>query len=320
MHREVTMTSTTGEQISVCLLTYNHAHIIESTVASIQQQSLSGYEIIISDDCSTDGTWEKVVEIAETDPRIIAIQTPKNCGMPGNANYAVDHARRSYIALLHHDDIYRYDLLEKWSDVLDRHPDVAFVFNQYHVYGTDFIYPSSFAAGKIDGIHLLKHHLFATWGCAVRGTAMIRRDAWLQVGGMREQFNLLADIDLWMRLAMRWNVGYVAEPVMTIRSQRPANYAEMYSDVSFSWPRKRYLYKIHATNRLSYYDLNTMKGAYYWWVFRVRLNLESIRWLAYAVVRKRKDMISSCRDGATSYDLLLLRIIRTVLLRSMRFI
>lgn len=42
-----------GAKISVCLLTYNHAHLLESTLASIQQQTLNGYDIIVSDDCST---------------------------------------------------------------------------------------------------------------------------------------------------------------------------------------------------------------------------------------------------------------------------
>ena len=53
---------------------------------------------------------------------------------------------------------------------------------------------------------------------------MIRKDAWLQSGGMRERFNLLADIDLWMRLAVSWNVGYVNEPVIIVRDQRPSYY------------------------------------------------------------------------------------------------
>lgn len=49
--------------------------------------------------------------------------------VPGNANFAVAQSGRLYIALLHHDDIYCKDLLEKWADVLDRHSDATFVFN-----------------------------------------------------------------------------------------------------------------------------------------------------------------------------------------------
>jgi len=312
------MTNPSGANISVCLLTYNHAHIIESTLRSIREQSVAGYEIIVSDDCSTDGTWEKVVEIAATDSRIKAIRTSGNCGMPGNANFAVAHAQRPFIALLHHDDICRHDLLEKWAGVLERHADVAFVFNQYQVHGTDSVDAEPFADERIDGRWLLNKYLFPGWGCVVRGTAMIRRDAWMEVGGMREQFNLLADIDMWMRLAMCWNAGYVAEPVMAIRNQRPAYYPEIYQEIDFSWSRQRYLYEIHAANRLAYLDLKTISGLFQWRIFRIRLSRESMKWLAYAVVRKKRAMIASSGDGATPYDLWPLRLARALMLKMQR--
>ena len=46
-----------GDNISCCLLTFNHAHIIESTINSILEQTVKNFEFIVSDDCSTDGTW-----------------------------------------------------------------------------------------------------------------------------------------------------------------------------------------------------------------------------------------------------------------------
>jgi len=126
-----------GRKISVCLLTYNHAYVIESTLRSALDQTLDGFEVVVSDDCSTDGTWEAVLRVAERDGRVRAIRTPRNLGMAGNANYAVGQCDRPYVALLHHDDLYREDLLEKWADVLERFPDVAFVFNPYAVHGSD---------------------------------------------------------------------------------------------------------------------------------------------------------------------------------------
>jgi len=63
-----------GADISVCLLTYNQAHIVESTIRSILDQSRRDFEFIVSDDCSTDGTWEKILEIAAADPKIKAVR------------------------------------------------------------------------------------------------------------------------------------------------------------------------------------------------------------------------------------------------------
>jgi glycosyltransferase involved in cell wall biosynthesis len=302
-----------GAKISVCLLTYNHAEVIESTLRTILDQTISGYEVIVSDDCSNDGTWERILELAAVDVRIKPVRTPHNMGMPGNANFAVAHSDRPYIALLHHDDLYRQDLLEKWVGVLERHPDAAFVFNPYGVYQSDYVHQEAMPCESIDGCWLLDTYLMSRWGCAVRGTAMIRRRSWEEVGGMREQFGLLSDVDLWMRLAMRWRVGYVPEPVITVRHQRPDEYPDDYKAGNWSWKRQRFLYEIHAANRLTYFKLNTLAGRLKWWSFRMKLSGETAKWLVYAVVREKPAMIATSQDSVTEYDLMPLRLLRWAL-------
>ena len=311
------MNTSVGDKISACLLTYNHIEVIESTLRSILDQTITGYDVIVSDDCSTDGTWDLILKLAAEDSRIKPVRTPRNMGMPGNANFAVARSDRSYIALLHHDDLYRKDLLEKWASVLDRYSDVAFVFNPYGVFESDFIYQESMPGASIDGKWLLETYLFSRWGCVVRGTAMIRREAWERVGGMREQFGMLADVDMWMRLAMRWRAGYVPEPVITVRHQRPGYYPDIYKGTSGSfWRRQRFLYNLHASNRLDYLNLSTLGGRLRWWGFRLKLSYETTKWLVYAVVRKKPEMISSSYESVTRYDLWPLRVLRHMLQRT----
>ena len=153
------MNSQLGDKISVCLITYNHVDLIESTLQSIMEQTITGYEVIVSDDCSTDGTWERVLELAANDARIKPIQTPENLGMARNANFSVAQSSRPYIALLHHDDLYRKDLLEKWGEVIDKYQDVAFVFNPYGVYESDFIYSEAIPSECVKGRWLLDKYL-----------------------------------------------------------------------------------------------------------------------------------------------------------------
>jgi len=88
-----------GEKICVVLLTYNHVEVIVSTLQSILDQTITGYEVIVSDDCSTDGTWERILELAATDARIQPIRTPCNMGMAGNANFAVARSGRVDVPL-----------------------------------------------------------------------------------------------------------------------------------------------------------------------------------------------------------------------------
>lgn len=302
-----------GQKIAVCLLTYNYAHLIESTLDSILRQTLTGYDIIVSDDCSTDDTWAILQDLAAAESRIRLIRTPHNLGMPGNANFAVAHIDRPYIALLHHDDLYRPDLLEKWASVLEKYPEVTYVFNPYDAPNAEYHYGPRFQTERIDGDYLLEKFLFARWGCPVRGTAMIRRICWKQIGGMRPEFGLLADIDMWMRLAAKGPVGYVNETLIMPRHERPNDYPKEYKSSGWSWPRQRYLYEIHAVNRLTYYDLKTLAGRLRWWQFRVNLSLETAKWLTYAVVRKKPEMITKSGGSITTYDLWLLRVYRWVL-------
>lgn len=312
------MSNNLGPKISVCLLTYNHVEVIESTLRTILDQTISGYEIIVSDDCSTDGTWERILELAAVDARLKPVRTPHNMGMPGNANYAVAQSDRPYIALLHHDDLYRKDLLEKWADILNRFPDTTYVFNPYDIPNASDHYGAPFTSERLEGCSFLEQHLFKNWGCPVRGTAMIRRTAWDAIGGMREQFNLLADVDMWMRLSAIGAVGYVPEPVIKPRHHRPDYYPDIYTGKSWHWSRLVFLYEIHAKNRLEYLRINTVAGWLKWIGFRFKLSSETTKWLIYAVVRNKPEMIRSSHESVTKYDLYPLRVLRWLLLKSQR--
>jgi len=295
--------------LSVCLLTYNHAHLIESTLQSVLAQDYQDFELIISDDCSTDGTWDILQVLAKQDQRIIVIRTPRNLGMAGNANYAVNYSSGAMIALLHHDDLYRSDLLTKWVRTIEANPGVGFVFNSYGQENTGFVWSHEINGETVEGRDFLQKHLLSRWDCPVRGTALIQRSHWEQVGGMRTEFGLLADIDLWMRLARIGDVGYVAEPLITVRAQRPENYPESYKD-AWSWPRCKVLYEIHARNHK---EIRGETGAAWSW-FRIRLNIETAKWLAYAVIRHKPEMIRTSLQGETGYDLVILRVVRRVLI------
>ncbi len=300
--------------VSVCVLVYNHANVIETTLQSILDQSIVDCEVVVSDDCSTDGTWEILSAMQEKYPRVRAIRTPRNLGMAGNANFAVAATTGDYIALLHHDDLYRSDLLAKWMTLLERHPDIGFVFNEYRLEHSDVDLSEPIPGGRVDGMWLLNKFLFPRWGCPVRGTAMIRRTAWNRAGGMRVEFGLLADIDLWMRLSMVGAVGYVPEPLIMVRHARPDSYPDIYKATHWSWARLVYLYMIHGKNRQAYFASRPYARALGWPLFRMRLSVETTKWLSYALLRRKWVMLETCMESKTPYDLLPLRLYRHLVL------
>ena len=68
-------------KVSICVLSYNHAHMLGRVLESILAQTYREFELIVSDDCSTDGSWDLIQGLAATDPEIRAIRTPENLGM-----------------------------------------------------------------------------------------------------------------------------------------------------------------------------------------------------------------------------------------------
>jgi len=117
-------------KISVCIPVYNRSRYIASTIRSVLNQEFVDYEIIISDNASTDDTIEIVKSF--DDSRIYLHRNQKNIGMYPNFNRCINLARGDYIKFLLSDDLFiTPHALAKYARVLDEHPDVGIVSSNY---------------------------------------------------------------------------------------------------------------------------------------------------------------------------------------------
>jgi glycosyltransferase involved in cell wall biosynthesis len=118
-------------KISVAMITYNHAKFITQAVESvIMQKTDFPFELVISDDCSQDGTREIVFELQQRYPDRIRLLLPKsNLGMMANFVHTLRACSGQYLALLEGDD-YWVDpaKLQTQSDLLDAHPEFSACF------------------------------------------------------------------------------------------------------------------------------------------------------------------------------------------------
>jgi len=90
---------------SIGLPVYNGENYIEQAIQSAMKQDFEDFELIISDNASTDGTEMICRHYAETDPRIIYVRHPRNIGAAKNYNYVFHLARGRYFNWLAHDDV-----------------------------------------------------------------------------------------------------------------------------------------------------------------------------------------------------------------------
>ena len=112
--------------VSFIIASYNCCQYLEQCLNSIEEQTYNGeIEIIICDDCSTDGTIELLKKYSEQG-RIVLLQNTKNSGAAQSRNNCIAKARHEYLAILDADDYISPDRLEKQIAVLESDHSVDF--------------------------------------------------------------------------------------------------------------------------------------------------------------------------------------------------
>lgn len=192
--------------IACVIPTYNQAHLIGRAIDSVLAQTVPVDEIIVIDDGSSDSTREVV---AGYGPRIRYIYQ-KNAGGAAARNTGVREARSEWIAFLDADDEWLPTKTEKQARCLEQAGNAALCYGRawYHRLdgrdGLSFHQPPEQLWPAIR----LSNHIFPSM-------IMVRRDVYLEVGGFNESLrNSCEDWDLFVRLAYRYRVVSVPEPLM----------------------------------------------------------------------------------------------------------
>jgi glycosyltransferase involved in cell wall biosynthesis len=114
-----------ASRVSVGLPVYNGEKYLSAALDSLLAQTFEDFELVISDNGSTDGTEAICREYAHRDPRVCYQRSPVNRGLAWNHNRVVRLARGEYFKWAGHDDVYHPDMLRRCVEVLDREPDVV---------------------------------------------------------------------------------------------------------------------------------------------------------------------------------------------------
>lgn len=99
--------------VSIIMPSYNCGRFIEETIRSVQAQTYQNWEIIFVDDCSSDDTIARVLNIRDNDKRVRVLQNFKNLGAAVSRNNAIKQAKGRWIAFLDSDDLWEPTKLER---------------------------------------------------------------------------------------------------------------------------------------------------------------------------------------------------------------
>lgn len=294
--------------LDIVFLSFNHCHTVGESLKSVIQSSngLVGH-IYIVDDCSTDCSMaviESVLAEVMVDCQISVVKNRINLGMAGALEVGLSCSSADFIAICHHDDIYKREyFLGAGLMNNDSAKPISFVF---HNYGNGFNWSKEFDQdGLMIGARFFNRFLIRKLNCPVRGSAIINRAAYLEVGGICLEYGLLADVDLWMRLARLSNfyVGYQKDFSVVLREERPEDYPNEYKASVFSVKRLLILYKIHLDNSSGF---GLMLSHFV--VF-----IDVVKWVMYFTIRRRKrGSLELSLSGMSLHDWSCLRMYYTI--------
>lgn len=194
-------------KVTVCLPTYNSGEFITQAISSILEQTFTDFELIISDDCSTDNTQEVIKSYLEKDNRIKYLQNSKNLGLFPNWNHCLESASGEYITVFAQDDVMLPKNLEQKVKILDKYQNVGLVTSSIMVIDgqnnyLNWNWANYSEDSLINGEEWIKKNLGeANPICCP--FVLIRRQVLEKVGGkFNDNYAFAADLELWLRIAV----------------------------------------------------------------------------------------------------------------------
>ena len=211
--------------VTICIPAFNAEATLARTLESILAQDYPNFEVIVSDNRSTDDTAQIVRGYAARGIRYFLKPEHSDLAEP-NWNYVLSLASGPFIALYHADDLYTPTMVRRQVEFLQAHAEVSSVFTMTQTIdehdrpirmGSTRL-PDELRGREVFDFPVLLNAVLKYGNIMTVPTLMTRRETVEAVGVFNPQkFASAADIDLWLRMA-RWRpVGIIDEPLHRYR-------------------------------------------------------------------------------------------------------
>jgi len=234
-------------RLSIVIPTYNSAKYLGLTIDSILAQTISDFELVLSDDCSTDDTVRIGEMYAARDPRVKVVRNPHGgTAATRNAGLAATNPGSEFITFFDHDDLWESNAAETLVAALDRNPSAPAAHFLCHcidsagerIPGDDHAdnmrKRRTIADGRIEflppsaptGFEALLLQNYPT----TPGTSMIRRSAFERVGPYEPGVEPCDDWDMNLRIARLGGFVFIDKILLSWRRHSMAS-----SNLSKRW-------------------------------------------------------------------------------------
>jgi glycosyltransferase involved in cell wall biosynthesis len=208
-------------RVTVCIPTYQRTRWLAETIESALGQTFSDLAVEVHDD-ATPGDAVAEVVAGFDDPRLALIRHERNAGIIGNFTRSLLGAETEYVIQLGDDDVAMPGLVEKTVAALDAAPSAGVAHSRFALIDADDAvlmaeqdWLGTPSPALEPGIAFVENSM--THGCRVcSSTALISRSA-VPEGAFRLEDAPPFDFAFWLRMAERWDVAFIAEPLCRYR-------------------------------------------------------------------------------------------------------
>lgn len=198
--------------ISVVVASYNHAEYLRQRMVTLLEQDDVEMEVIVIDDKSTDNSRE-VLEEFRSDPRVKLVFNDENRGWVEVSNLGLSMSHGRYVMYANCDDVSFPTQIRTLEDALDKHASACAAYSnsylldaQSNIIGTDFNqrtrrYQKRFRQSRLVSAKEMTSLLAHECTMPNLSAVLFRKKALEAVGGLRNKYRVVADWELFFRLA-----------------------------------------------------------------------------------------------------------------------
>ena len=197
---------------SIIIPLFNKAPYVKRALESVISQTFRNYEVIVVDDGSTDDSFNVAKEVLDTSNIEYHLIHQDNAGVSVARNNGVKVSQGDYLCFLDADDWWASTFLERMDRLIKDYPEAG-------IYGTNYYYVkngrqrvcvTTAETGYINYCKVYSSKLeMPLW----TGAVSMPRHIFDEMGGFRSHLKLGEDFDLWIRIALKYKVAFLNEPL-----------------------------------------------------------------------------------------------------------
>lgn len=209
-------------QVSVVIPSYNHEKFVEQTIDSVLNQTFQDFEIIITDDGSSDNTVKKIRKY--DDPRIQLYVFKRNKGACEALNNCIRKSKGKYVAYISSDDVWEKNKLEKQLKFIERNQNYSVVFSKAKIINekneliSDDKHPyfSIFDQQNRTREEWLRYFFF-NGNCICHPSILIKKSVYDEIGLYNERLANIPDMEMWIRICMKHEIHIMDQKLIRFR-------------------------------------------------------------------------------------------------------